>query len=279
MHESASTSLFKRMLIQLTGSRLAQRLLQKNIAMSQELMGIGTGISVSNSGETAVLEHLKQHFAGPYRIFDVGSNRGQFLDMAFSHLPGDQLEVHCFEPGAQTFKHLTAAAAGRPGVILNNVALGKATGEAVLHYDTEGSELASLTHRRLEHLKIAYEGSEKVTVKTVDSYCAEKGIHHIHLLKVDVEGHEMDCFAGARRMFLKKAIDMVTLEFGGCNIDTRSFFRDFWFLFERLDMDLYRITPSGYLFPITKYYEIQEQFRTTNYMAVRRLDKPADQKG
>ena len=41
-------------------------------------------------------------------------------------------------------------------------------------------------------------------------------------------------------------------------------------IFEPLGMDLYRITPSGYLFKMEHYYETKEQFRTTNFLAVRR---------
>ena len=41
-------------------------------------------------------------------------------------------------------------------------------------------------------------------------------------------------------------------------------------IFEPLGMDLYRITPSGYLFKVEHYYETQEQFMTTNFLAMRR---------
>ena len=111
---------------------------------------------------------------------------------------------------------------------------------------------------------------KNVLIDTVDNYCAAKGIDRIDLLKVDIEGHELDCFKGAQGMFATKAIGLVTLEFGGANIDTRTYFRDFWYFFEPLGMDLYRITPSGYLFKMEHYYETQEQFRTTNFLAVRR---------
>lgn len=263
-------SITKRLLANLTASRFAQRVLQKNVQFSQELMGIGTGAGVAASGETVILGTLKKHARGPYRIFDVGSNRGQFLSMALDHMRGEQVEVHCFEPGKKTFEQLTATAAGKTGVHLNNIGLGAAQSEAVLHYDHAGSEIASLTKRNLEHLGMSHEGSETVIIDTVDNYCAAKGIDRIDLLKVDIEGHELDCFKGAESMFDKRAIGLVTLEFGGANIDTRTYFRDFWYFFEPLGMDLYRITPSGYLFKVEHYYETQEQFMTTNFLAMRR---------
>jgi FkbM family methyltransferase len=263
-------SLLYKVLATLSASRFAQRVLQKNVQVSQELMGIGSGAGVSSSGETVILDRLKRSFNGPYRIFDVGSNRGQFLTMAMSHMQGQDVELHCFEPGKLAFEHLTRAAAGKPNVHLNNIGLGAEQSNAVLHYDHAGSELASLTKRKLDHFGISNEGSEIVVIDTVDNYCAAKGIDRIDLLKVDIEGHELDCFTGAKSMFAKKAIGMVSLEFGGANIDTRTYFRDFWYFFEPLGMDLYRITPSGYLFKVDHYYETQEQFRTTNFLALQR---------
>jgi hypothetical protein len=78
----------------------------------------------------------------------------------------------------------------------------------------------------------------------------------------------MDALAGAKEKFFNHAIDIVTFEFGGCNIDTRTFFRDFWVFFQRQNMKLYRITLSGYLSQINSYKEIDEQFRTTNFIAL-----------
>jgi hypothetical protein len=71
-------------------------------------------------------------------------------------------------------------------------------------------------------------------------------------------------------MLSSQAIDIVTFEFGGCNIDTRTYFQDFWYFFSKASFDMYRITPSGYLHPLKAYSELHEQFRTTNFMAVTR---------
>ena len=70
-------------------------------------------------------------------------------------------------------------------------------------------------------------------------------------------------------MFSKNAIDIVTFEFGGCNIDTRTFFQDFWYFFVDVNMKLFRISPAGYLVHIQSYKESDEQYRTTNYIATK----------
>ena len=231
-------------------------------------MGIGSGGGVSNSGEKAIFNILREKFEPPYCIFDVGSNKGQFLQLALDNMKIDNFSVHCFEPGRETFKMLAENSKGNEKIKLNNIGIGKEKGEAILHFDSAGSGLASLTRRRLDHFNIYFEKSEKVEINTIDNYCMENAINHIHLLKLDIEGHELDALAGARNMFDTKSIDIVTFEFGGCNIDTRTFFQDFWYYFNEINMSIYRITPSGYLYPLQSYKEIYEQFRTINFIAI-----------
>jgi FkbM family methyltransferase len=260
--------LLKRALAKVSGNRFIQSILEKNVKALQYLMGIGSGGEVSISGEQSILDVLKHRFKPPYCIFDVGANKGQFLRLILGNTAVDDLSIHCFEPGLQTFRILVESSKGDRRIKLNNIGVGKERGEAVLHFDSAGSEFASLTRRRLDHFGMDFNKSEKVAIETIDNYCSENGIDHIHLLKMDIEGHELDALSGAKRMFDNKSIDIVAFEFGGCNIDTRTFFQDFWFFFSGINMRIYRVTPSGYLYRIDSYKEIQEQFRTTNFVAM-----------
>ncbi len=260
--------ILKKALIKASGNLFIQRVLEKNVQVSQYLMGIGSGDGVLSSGERAIFYLLKQRFKPPYCIFDVGSNKGQFLQLILDSIAVDDFSIHCFEPGHQTFKILAEFFKEDKRIRLNNIGIGKEIGEAILHFDSAGSGLASLTKRRLDHFGVDFNKSEKVEISTIDNYCSENAINHIHLLKIDIEGHELDALAGARRMFNTKSIDIVTFEFGGCNIDTRTFFQDFWYFFSEINMNIFRITPSGYLYPIKSYNEIDEQFRTLNFVAL-----------
>ncbi len=261
-------SILKRVLVKVSGNRFMQRLMEKNANLAHFLMGIGSGGDPNSSGERLIFETLKKHCHEPFCVFDVGANQGQFLQLLLTNIGTEKFSVHCFEPGVETFKRLTQSAPNDPRIRLINVGLGKEAGTAELHYDAQGSGLASLTKRRLEHHNIDFSQSEPVTITTIDQYCSENGIERIQLLKLDIEGHELDALAGAQEMFRRKAIDVVTFEFGGCNIDTRSYLQDFWYFLQDVNMDLYRITPSGYLSPITSYKEHHEQFRTTNFIAL-----------
>lgn len=257
----------KRFLASLTGGPRAQQLLVRAVNFAQTLRGIGTGADVLESGEGAAFATLAGRAQPPYCIFDVGANHGQFLQLARRHIPLTQMHVHCFEPSATAFAVLSDC--GAHGVTLNKFGLSTESGKARLHFDEPGSGMASLTKRDLAFRGIDFDGSEEVDLDTLDAYCSRNGILGIDLLKIDVEGHELDVMRGGKQLFASRRIGMVLFEFGGTSIDTRTFFRDFWDFFEGVGFDLYRITPSGYSNPIHDYAESEEQFLTMNLLAIR----------
>jgi hypothetical protein len=152
--------------------------------------------------------------------------------------------------------------------VLNNFGLGRENGIHELFYDKVGSGLASLSKRRLDHFDIQFEESEQVNIQTLDAYCDSRAIDGIDLLKIDVEGHELGVLTGCSEMLGKQKIKMISFEFGGGNIDTRTFFQDFWYFFQQHGLKIFRILPSGHLLPISNYRENYEQFRTTNYFVL-----------
>lgn len=177
--------------------------------------------------------------------------------------------VHSFEPSKATFELLNNnIKSGK--AILNNKGLGKKAGVFPFYTDFPGSGTASLTKRKMNCYGVDFEYSEDVTIETLDEYCFANNIKEIDLLKIDVEGHELDVLEGSKEMLAKEMIKMISFEFGGCNIDTRTFLRDFYYLFKQFGFLLYRITPSGHFYLLDNYSEKLEMFRTTNFIGIRK---------
>ena len=88
------------------------------------------------------------------------------------------------------------------------------------------------------------------------------------MLKLDVEGHELKVLNGAHSLINSNSIDFIQFEFGGCNIDSRTYFQDFFYLLNPY-YEIYRLVKDGIVL-IEHYEERHEVFVTTNYLAISR---------
>jgi FkbM family methyltransferase len=200
-------------------------------------------------------------------LVDVGAHTGAYA-RELVRVYGDTLEsLHCFEPSRELVPELQRLAGDR--VRVNSVALGRTATTGELWKVRDRPTLGSLTQRRLDHHELAMHERETVEIITLDDYAEGAGLGRIDLLKIDVEGHELDVLHGATRLLAEQRIRCIQFEFGGCNIDTRTYFQDFWYLLAvQHGFAIYRIAPLR-LARVRHYSEACEVFMTTNYLAVR----------
>ena len=234
----------------------------------ESLLGMNIGLpgDVDSSGEENVCKLLANLCGEIKTAFDVGANSGEYSKMLRRHFP--DAKIHCFEPAKKTFEVLKKNIGEKKDIIINNIAISDEAGLLDLYYDKEISGLASLYKRQLEYLNIDFTKSEKVLVETLDAYCERNHIDNIDFLKMDIEGNEFSALRGGKKLLTEKCIGAIQIEFGGCNIDSRTFFRDFWNLLHK-DFFVYRILKNGF-WEITNYTERLECFCCTNYIFVRK---------
>ncbi len=231
----------------------------------QSRTGRGWGGSTTREEAIAVSAFVERCRIKGIVALDIGANLGNWSAEFQSVRPS--ASIIAFEPSKFAFNLLLNRFEKNERVQCINIGLGKENCETYLYADVSGGGLGSLTKRRLEHFGINFEHAETIQLRTLDSWLSDegKGIYP-NILKMDVEGHELDVLKGATEAL--KYLQIIQFEFGGCNIDTRSFFQDFWYFFAENDFDLYRITPKGVKL-VESYSENDEIFRTTNYIAVR----------
>ena len=144
-------------------------------------------------------------------------------------------------------------------------------GPATLFANEEGSGLGSLSRRKLEHFGIDFNFKEQVdTIRFEDYWHNNLNRREIDIVKIDIEGHELSALNGFGDAL--SSTNVIQFEFGGTNIDTRTFFQDFWYFFKEHNFNIYRITPLGSQI-ISAYREQDEFFSVTNYIAVNRKSK------
>jgi len=228
------------------------------------LHGMGFGESeLDKDGEADILRKLGKK-KEKLVIFDVGANIGRYTQECKKFIPDS--EVYCFEPSKKTFETLKDNLKNFKKVYLHNIGFGERKSKKNLFYDREGSSLASVYNRKLDYRKIYFNKKEKINIETIDSFCKKELIREISLLKIDVEGNELNVLKGAKEMIRKRGIKKIQFEFGGCNIDSRVFFRDFWNMLNK-NYTIYRIIKGG-LVQIKNYKELNEIFTLINYFAV-----------
>ena len=250
-----------RLLAPLVSTRAAQAGISDCIRFLEALQGIGTGAELGSRELTAIFRSVAS--GDKSVVFDAGAHTGQFLNEALART-GAKCAMHAFEPGGAAFQELSKTFGNNRRVHLNRCALAAIAGTGRLFYDEPGSQLASLTHRPRFG---ANAQCEDVCLLTLDDYCETNAISRIDLLKLDVEGHELGVLQGAEQLLDRQAIKGIVFEFGGCNIDSRIFFRDIYEFLRSKGMKISRLSPGGALHQIDRYGEFLERFHTTNYLA------------
>ena len=175
--------------------------------------------SVERAERIFYLEYLREGMT----VFDVGANVGE-LTLLFSRFVGESGQIHAFEAAHSVFAKLETICrtAGRRNVTLNHLALAEKNGSIKLNiYDDAFSAFNSQAARPLGNygLDLKPVGTEEMSAVTLDDYCGQKGIETIDLLKIDVEGAELQVLQGARRMLKAKNIALLTFEFGQTTFD------------------------------------------------------------
>ena len=115
-------------------------------------------------------------------------------------------------------------------------------------------------------MHIDFDTRETIRAIRFEDYWTEQ-LHGraLDMVKIDIEGHELAALKGFGLALA--ATRVIQFEFGGTDIDTRTFIQDFWYLFRDAGFRIYRFTPFG-LQGIDHYSEREECFAFTNFVAV-----------
>ena len=194
-------------------------------------------------------------------VLDIGANVGDYSAAILRVFP--KAKIFAFEPSSYALTVLQERFKGNDSVTIVPYALGSSNSMKTLWSDVAGSGLASLSKRRLNPFDTGFNVSEQVEVITLDSWVDNTKILP-SFIKIDVEGHELDVLKGGSKTLSK--VHLVQFEFGGANIDSRTFFRDLWYLLTEIGFDIYRISPNG-LIHISRYSESDECFAYSNFFA------------
>jgi FkbM family methyltransferase len=142
-----------------------------------------------------VLARLERAGLAPTVIVDVGANAGQWASKVSAVFPS--VPLHMIEPQAECRQALDVLRASRTGVEVHNVLVSRpGAGDLMMAAAAGGSTGAHVVRDPGVHADLV-----AMPATTLDELLALRiGARERVLLKLDVEGHELDVLAGAHRL-------------------------------------------------------------------------------
>ncbi|MBB4070349.1 FkbM family methyltransferase [Salinibacter ruber] len=154
-------------------------------------------------------------------ILDAGANVGQTASRLIQYFP--KTHIYSFEPVERTYAQLRENIGLHSNVTCVNKALGAQTGKetVLLQEDSELNTLSDAPPREPE----AVMGKEVVSIDTVDNFCDRNNIRHVDILKMDVQGYELNILEGATDLINENRVRLIYSEvsFSESNSDMQSF--------------------------------------------------------
>ena len=197
-------------------------------------------------------------------VFDVGANVGDWSQGLLRAIPDAKVYMFDPSPGCQSAIRQKAL----PGTTLFPCALGEMAEQKTYYSSSATDGSASLHSRRDTPFQDLTYHPATVAVRTLDEVIESEKIDFVDFMKMDIEGHELFALRGGRRSLAAGKIGALSFEFGCGNVNSRTFFRDFWELLTAANFAIYRITPGGKDILVGDYYEDAEYFRgATNFVA------------
>ena len=139
---------------------------------------------------------LHQYLSRGSVVLDVGANAGAYATV-FEDVVGPQCLV-IFEPLPRLVSLLRARF---PASRVRPVALSDRTGRAKIRVPSIAGKAYSTRATLNDHDEPGQSGFEEVEIEleTLDTAVADLALKRIDVVKIDVEGHELEVIAGARR--------------------------------------------------------------------------------
>lgn len=138
-------------------------------------------------------------------IFDVGANKGQTVAELVHYFP--RSTIYCIEPSRPSYKALKRRFRS-DYIKCFNLGLGSEVGQLLLNQYSD-SELNTFSKNAQRD---GFLSQEIVDVTTIDEFSVSWGVNRIDLLKMDVQGWELNVLRGSERMLSNRQISSVLSE-------------------------------------------------------------------
>lgn len=163
-------------------------------------------------GTAANVEHDDLPLGASYAtVLDAGANRGQFAVYARKRYPGARLL--CFEPLEEPRQRLEGILAGDARLEVFPYALGAADNSSAIHVSArdDSSSLLPITDLQTGQFPGTHQVREvEIPIRTLDGLLRDRPLEDPVLLKIDVQGFELEVLRGEPSTLEK--VDTLSIE-------------------------------------------------------------------
>jgi FkbM family methyltransferase len=227
----------------------------------------GRGIEAPHkNGELKLIESIvnKHNKNEDLCVLDVGANLGlhtkKFLEVAGSL---SNLKILAIEPNPPTLSELKKSISDSR-VLFLDCAVANDEGSAEFFIDAT-NELSG-SNSLYNHYYLNGE-THTVSLKTIDNIFIENSLDHVHFLKIDTEGAELDALLGARNSMRNHLIDYIQIEYNQTWIKSGASIEQVMEICHDMNYLLYRITPRG-LISMPVYNYLLDDFYFQNLLLI-----------
>jgi FkbM family methyltransferase len=147
-------------------------------------------------------------------ILDVGANVGQTVTEYRRLFPDGK--IYAFEPFPESFLTLKRSFSEDNNITPLELALSDHSGETILFSNNvAGTNSLLKTDERAERYWsdiVRTKDSVPVKIETLTNFCSSYSIEKIDILKIDVQGNELNVLRGALDLLERKTIDLLYFE-------------------------------------------------------------------
>ena len=166
--------------------------------------GLFNGIAATVELQNIVKE------TNPETIIDIGSNKGQFVMLIEQLFPNKV--IHSFEPLDEPLKKQKKFFSYKKNIFFYNFALGSQTGtrEFFVTKRMDCSSFLRVDTKKIENDIFKIDELKNIQIKTLDEIIMNQNINKPILIKIDVQGFELEVLKGA--LELLKKVDYLLIE-------------------------------------------------------------------
>lgn len=206
--------------------------------------------------EINFIKFIKNYYSQTISLIDVGANLGLYSELFNKDVKTKK--TYLFEPLRSCFNKIPK----KENYVLHNICIGASKGEVIFHEALGKETHSSVVNREWLYKKPEYSINKKVVpINKLDNLFKEK----IEVLKIDVEGYELEVLKGAANLLRDNKIDFIQFEYGGAFEDNFIKLNDVITFLAKYKYSVYEIKDGKF----SKIENYIDDYKWINFYAIR----------